>query len=63
MVDQRSPLLHRLGRYGDPANPVLVILIGLLWVFIDFFLIPGMVRDKKKAIRKQVMTQLSGAYG
>ena len=57
---------HRFytGRTGTAILQILsyFVLIGFLWAFIDLFLIPGMVRDKKEAIRNQVMTQLAGAY-
>ncbi|WP_426257718.1 TM2 domain-containing protein [Sphingomonas sp. DC1600-2] len=50
---------------GRPATAILqilsyFILIGFIWLLIDAFLIPGMVRDKKNEIRNNVMTQLSG---
>jgi TM2 domain-containing membrane protein YozV len=50
---------------GRPATAILqilsyFILIGFIWLLIDVFLIPGMVRDKKNEIRNNVMTQLSG---
>lgn len=55
---------HRfyLGRPGTAILQILsyFILIGFVWLLIDAFLIPGMVRDKKNAIRHQVMTELSG---
>ncbi|WP_213982099.1 TM2 domain-containing protein [Sphingomonas sp. dw_22] len=55
---------HRfyLGRPGTAILQILsyFILIGFLWVLIDAFLIPGMVRDKNNEIRHRVMTQLSG---
>jgi len=55
---------HRfyLGRPGTAILQILsyFILVGFVWVVIDAFLIPGMVRDKKNEIRSHVMTQLSG---
>ncbi|MES2020409.1 MAG: TM2 domain-containing protein [Pseudomonadota bacterium] len=55
---------HRfyLGRPGTAILQILsyFILIGFIWLLIDAFLIPGMVRDKKNEIRNHVMTQLSG---
>lgn len=50
---------------GRPATAILqilsyFILIGFIWLLIDAFLIPGMVRDEKNEIRNNVMTQLSG---
>lgn len=57
---------HRfyLGRPGTAILQILsyFILVGFIWVLIDAFLIPGMIRDKKNAIRTNVMTQLSGNY-
>lgn len=59
---------HRfyLGRPGTAILQILsyFILIGFIWVLIDAFLIPGMIREKKNEIRSTVMTQLSGhAFG
>lgn len=55
---------HRfyLGRPGTAILQILsyFIVIGFVWLLIDAFLIPGMVRDKKNEIRHHVMTQLSG---
>jgi TM2 domain-containing membrane protein YozV len=54
---------HRfyLGRPGTAILQILsyFILIGFLWLLIDAFLIPGMIRDKQNEIRTRVMTQLS----
>ena len=54
---------HRfyLGRPGTAILQILsyFILIGFIWVLIDGFLIPGMIRNKKDEIRTRVMTQLS----
>ena len=36
------------------------ILVGFVWVLIDAFLIPGMVREKNDAIRRRMMTELVG---
>jgi TM2 domain-containing membrane protein YozV len=56
---------HRfyLGRPGTAILQILsyFILIGFIWVLVDAFLIPGMIKDKKNEIRARVMTQLSGA--
>lgn len=56
---------HRfyLGRPGTAILQILsyFILIGFVWVLIDAFLIPGIIREKKNEIRARVMTQLSGA--
>ena len=57
---------HRfyLGRPGTAVLQILsyFILIGFVWVIIDAFLIPGMIREKQNEVRARVMTQLSG-YG
>jgi TM2 domain-containing membrane protein YozV len=54
---------HRfyLGRPGTAILQILsyFVLIGFVWLLIDAFLIPGMIRDKKNQIRHDVMTQLS----
>jgi TM2 domain-containing membrane protein YozV len=55
---------HRfyLGRPGTAILQILsyFILIGFIWALVDAFLIPGMIRERKNAIRHHVMTQLSG---
>ena len=55
---------HRfyLGRPGSAFLQILsyFVLIGFVWVLIDAFLIPGMVREKNDAIRRQVMGELVG---
>ncbi|UZK65871.1 TM2 domain-containing protein [Sphingomonas sp. M1-B02] len=57
---------HRfyLGRPGTAILQILsyFVIVGFIWLLIDAFLIPGMIREKKNAIRADVMTQLSG-YG
>jgi len=57
---------HRfyLGRPGTAILQILsyLILIGFVWLLIDAFLIPGMIREKQNEIREQAMRQLSG-YG
>lgn len=49
---------HRfyLGRPGTAILQILsyFVLIGFLWVLIDGFLIPGMVRQKKQAMRDRM---------
>lgn len=54
---------HRfyLGRPGTAILQILsyFIIVGFLWVLIDAFLIPGMVRDRQNEVRSQFMTQLS----
>jgi TM2 domain-containing membrane protein YozV len=52
---------HRfyLGRPGSAIAQILTyfILIGFVWVIIDAFLIPGMIRDRKEDMRHKLMTQ------
>lgn len=55
---------HRyyLGRPGSAVVQFLTVLmfgVGLIWVLIDAFLIPGMIRGKKDQIRQKVRTELS----
>lgn len=54
---------HRfyLGRKGTAILQILsyFILVGFIWLLIDAFLIPGMIRAKKDEIRHNVVTQLS----
>ena len=51
---------HRfyLGRPGTAILQILsyFILIGFIWVLIDAFLIPGMVRQKRDEIRRRMTT-------
>ena len=59
---------HRfyLGRPGSAVLQILsyFVLIGFLWVLIDAFLIPGMVRQKKQAMRERMtMEALSYSPG
>ncbi|WP_375381807.1 TM2 domain-containing protein [uncultured Sphingomonas sp.] len=58
---------HRfyLGRPGTAVLQILsyFILIGFVWLLIDAFMIPGMIRESKDRIRHDVMTQLSGRAG
>lgn len=55
---------HRfyLGRPGTAFLQILsyFVLVGFVWVLIDAFLIPGMIREKNDAIRHRVMNELSG---
>lgn len=37
------------------------IVIGFIWVLIDAFLIPGMIRAKQDEIRHGMMRALAGA--
>jgi TM2 domain-containing membrane protein YozV len=49
---------HRfyLGRPGSAVIQILCyfIVIGFIWVLIDAFLIPGMIRDKQDEIRRRL---------
>lgn len=49
---------HRfyLGRPGSAILQIVsyFVLIGFLWVLIDVFLIPGMIRDKQAGIRQRL---------
>lgn len=53
---------HRfyLGRPGTAILQILsyFVLIGFVWLLIDAFLIPGMIRDKNDEIRAQIMMQM-----
>ena len=57
---------HRfyLGRPGTAILQILsyFILVGFIWVLIDAFLIPDMIRNKRNDIRQQVALQLGGDY-
>jgi TM2 domain-containing membrane protein YozV len=57
---------HRfyLGRPGSAILQVLsyFVLIGFIWVFVDLFLIPGMVRKRNDDLRMRLTAQmLAGA--
>jgi TM2 domain-containing membrane protein YozV len=57
---------HRfyLGRPGSAILQILsyFVLIGFIWVFVDLFLIPGMVRKRNDDLRMHLTTQmLAGA--
>lgn len=58
---------HRfyLGRPGTAILQILsyFILIGFIWLLIDAFLIPGMVRGNQQKIRERLAYQLSGQPG
>lgn len=53
---------HRfyLGRPGSAILQILsyFILIGFIWVLVDLFLIPGMVRKKNDDLRMRLTTQM-----
>lgn len=58
---------HRfyLGRAGSAVLQILsyFILIGFLWLFVDAFLIPGMIRERKDRIRRNMTTDLLAHAG
>ena len=48
---------------GKPVSAVLqiasyLILVGFVWLLIDGFLIPGMIREKKDQIRQKLTVEL-----
>lgn len=53
---------HRfyLGRSTSAILQILsyFILIGFIWVLIDIFLIPGMIRDRQQQIRERLARQV-----
>ena len=53
---------HRfyLGRPGTAILQILFysILIGFVWLLIDAFLIPGMIRERRNQIRQQIALQM-----
>jgi TM2 domain-containing membrane protein YozV len=55
---------HRfyLGRPGTAILQILsyFILVGFIWLLIDAFLIPGMIRDNRNEIRQRIALQMSG---
>jgi len=56
---------HRfyLGRPGTAILQILsyFIAIGFVWLLIDAFLIPGMIRERQDEIRGRLLTQMAGA--
>lgn len=54
---------HRfyLGRPKSAIFQILLCLIaiGLIWVLIDAFLIPGMVREKQNEIRRRIAQEMA----
>lgn len=51
---------------GRPVSAILqilsyFILIGFVWLLIDIFLIPGMIREKQNEIRDNMMRVLARA--
>jgi len=57
---------HRfyLGRPGTAILQILsyFIFVGFLWVLIDAFLIPDMIRAKRNEIRQRIALQMSGDH-
>ena len=55
---------HRfyLGRTSSAVLQLIlnILIIGLIWTFIDLFLIPGMVREDREAMRRRLT---DGAMG
>ncbi len=53
---------HRfyLGRPGSAILQILLffVLVGFLWLLVDLFLIPGMVRDKQEFIRQRLRSEI-----
>lgn len=48
---------------GRPASAVLQIisyflLVGFIWLFVDAFLIPGMLREKRAEMRQRMMVEM-----
>ena len=58
---------HRfyLGRPGSAILQILsyFVLIGFLWLLIDGFLIPGMLRQKREELRQNLMQQALANQG
>lgn len=52
---------HRfyLGRPGSAILQILLyfVLVGFIWLLVDLFLIPGMVRDRQEAIRQRLRAE------
>jgi TM2 domain-containing membrane protein YozV len=57
---------HRfyLGRPGSAVLQILLyfILVGFVWLFVDLFLIPGMIRERQEEIRRNYAATLRGGY-
>ncbi|MBN9434172.1 MAG: TM2 domain-containing protein [Bosea sp.] len=55
---------HRfyLGRPGTAVLQILsyFVLIGFVWIFVDLFLIPGMVRQRQNDLRLRYASTLRG---
>jgi TM2 domain-containing membrane protein YozV len=54
---------HRFycGRIGSAILPIVlnVLVIGLIWLVIDLFLIPGMVRAKQDHLRERLTREIA----
>lgn len=54
---------HRfyLGKPGTAILQTLLnfLLVGLIWTFIDAFLIPGMIREKQYEIRQRLAKEMT----
>ncbi len=53
---------------GRPLSAVLQILsyfiaIGLIWLLVDAFLIPGMARDKRDVLRQRMIQERLAMHG
>ncbi len=51
---------------GRPITALLqiasyLIVIGVVWWFIDVFLIPGMIRERQEALREQYALEFGGS--
>ena len=55
---------HRfyLGRPGTAILQILsfFVLVGFLWLLVDAFLIPAMVRDRQDALRRRLTAEAQG---
>ena len=55
---------HRfyLGRTSSAVLQLIlnILIIGLIWTFIDLFLIPGMVREDREAMRRRLTDDAMG---
>ena len=56
------------GGGGRPGTAILqicsyFILIGFVWLLIDVFLIPGMVRENQSALRQRLRNEALAAHG
>lgn len=54
---------HRfyLGRPGTAILQILsyLVLVGFIWLLIDAFLIPGMIRERRNEIRQRLVLQMT----